>query len=248
MSERLRQFAAAAGLLTRLPIWRLVPDSPVSFAASVWAYPVVGGLLGGLGGLVYSVCWHFGLPPTVAAIWTIAAMLLATGALHEDGLADTMDGLGGGATAERKLAIMRDSRIGSYGALALILALSIRGSAMALIASPFQVVTALVVAHAASRATIIVVLLAASPARSDGMASGLSKIPVIEACVGLAVAALVAILLVPSGLLLALVAVIAGSGIGAAMLAKAQIGGHTGDILGASAVIAECAVLSLLAR
>jgi adenosylcobinamide-GDP ribazoletransferase len=246
--ERLRQFAAAAGLLTRLPIWRVVPDTPASFAASVWAYPVVGGLVGALGGVVYALCWKIGLPPAVAAIWTIAALLLATGALHEDGLADTLDGLGGGATSERKLAIMRDSRIGSYGALALILAISARGAAMVLIASPFQVAIALTVANAVSRATIIVVLLAASPARTEGLASGLSAIPRAEACVGFAIAALLVILLLPAGLFPALAAVTIGVGIGAAMLARAQIGGHTGDILGASAVIAECAVLTLLAR
>jgi adenosylcobinamide-GDP ribazoletransferase len=248
VNERVRQFAAAAGLLTRLPIWRLVPQAPVSFAASVWAYPLVGGLLGALGGLIYALCWHLGLAPSMAGIWTIAALLLATGALHEDGLADTADGLGGGSTPERKLAIMRDSRIGSYGALALILALSTREAAVTLIATPFQVAMAFVVANAASRATIIVVLLAASPARNDGMASGLAKLPRVEACAGLAIALLLVVLTLPLGLSLAVVVLAVATGLGAAGFARAQIGGHTGDILGASAVFAECAVLALLAR
>lgn len=248
MSEFLRQFAAATGLLTRLPIWRVVPDAPANFAAGVWAYPVVGGIVGAIGGFIYALCWHIGLPPAIAGIWTVAAMLLTTGALHEDGLADTADGLGGGASAERKLAIMRDSRIGSYGALALVLALATRGVAITEIARPLDVAAALIVSGAVSRATIIVVLLASQPARKDGMAAVLSEIPSAQACAGLAIAALLAILLLPSGSFLALVAITITTGIGAAMLARAQIGGHTGDILGASAIVADCLVLTLLAR
>ena len=248
MSQRLRQFAAATGLLTRLPIWRLVADAPVDFAASVWAFPVVGGIVGALGGLVYLLCWGIGLPPAMAGIWTVAAMLLMTGALHEDGLADTADGLGGGASAERKLAIMRDSRIGSYGALALGLALATRGVAITEIARPADVAAALIVSGAVSRATIIVVLLASRPARTDGMAAGLSQLPPAETCAGVAIAALLALLLVPSVSFLILAGITFGVGVGAALLAKAQIGGHTGDILGACAIVAECAVLTLLAR
>lgn len=248
MSERLRQFAAATGLLTRLPIWRLVPQSPAKFAASVWAYSIVGAVVGGIGAGLYAVCWRLGLPPVLGAIWALAGMLLTTGALHEDGLADTADGLGGGGTAERKLAIMRDSRIGSFAALALIAAMTARGAAIALIASPVTVAIALVVAGALSRAGMIVVLLACPPARRDGMAAGLAKVPHAEAAVGLGVAALLVILLVPASSATIALALTAGIGVGAAAFAKRQIGGHTGDILGATAIVVECVVLSLLAQ
>ncbi len=248
MSERVRQFAAATGLLTRLPIWRLVPQSPANFAASVWAYPIVGAVVGGIGAILYAVCWWLGLPPVLSAIWTLAGMLLTTGALHEDGLADTADGLGGGGTVERKLAIMRDSRIGSFAALALIAAMTARGAAITLIATPVTVAATLVVAGSLSRAAMLVVLLACPPARRDGMAAGLGGVPRLEVAFGLGVAAGLAILLLPASSTLTAVVLAGGIGAGAAALGRWQIGGHTGDLLGATAVVVECAVLSLLAR
>lgn len=247
-SERVRQFAAAVGLLTRLPIWRAIPDSPANFAASVWAYPIVGALVGGIGAGIYAVCWRLGLPPVLAAIWALVGVVLTTGALHEDGLADTADGLGGGSTAERKLAIMRDSRIGSFAALALIAAMAARGGAMAAIGTPVTVAVALVVAGGLSRAAMIVVLLACRPARRDGMAAGLAEVPRAEAALGLGGAALLAFCLVSASTATIALALALGIAVGAAALARRQIGGHTGDILGATAVVVECAVLSLLAR
>lgn len=248
MNERLRQFAAATGLLTRLPIWRLVPQSPANFAASVWGYPIVGAVVGGIGAVLYAIGWRLGLPPVLAAIWTLAGILLTTGALHEDGLADTADGLGGGGTVDRKLAIMRDSRIGSFAALALIAAMATRGSAMTLIATPGMVAIALVVAGALSRAAMMVVLLTCSPARRDGMAAGLAVIPRAEAAVGLGVATLLAMILLPADIAAIALGLAGGIGCAAAWIGTRQIGGHTGDILGATAIVVECAVLSLLAR
>ena len=231
-----------------MPIWRVVPESPANFAASVWAYPIVGALVGGIGAAIYAVCWRLGLPPVLAAIWALVGMVLTTGALHEDGLADTADGLGGGGPAERRLAIMRDSRIGSFAALALIAAMSARGGAIALIGTPMTAAVALVVAGGLSRAGMIVVLLAGRPARRDGMAAGLAAVPRAEAVVGLAVAALLVFALVSAWSATIALALALAIGMGAAALAKRQVGGHTGDILGATAVVVECAVLSLLAR
>ena len=103
-------------LLTRLPVgWLATSAEPARLADAVWAFPVVGAVVGAIGGAVFWVCARLGMPPAVAAVWTLASMLLVTGALHEDGLADTADGLGGGRTRERKLEIMRDSRIGTFG-------------------------------------------------------------------------------------------------------------------------------------
>lgn len=234
------------GLLTRLPIWRIVPQAPVAFAASVWAYPIVGALVGGIGAAVYAVFWRLGLPPVMASVWAWAGVLMVTGALHEDGLADTADGLGGGGTVERKLSIMRDSRIGSFAALALIAAMAARGGAVAAMASPGLVAVALVVAGGLSRAAMIVVLLACEAARRDGMAAGLAGIPRAEAGVGMAVAGGLAFAFLPAMPAVGAVLLALGIGVGAAGLARRQIGGHTGDILGATSVVAECAVLSLM--
>src|SRR5271168_821970 len=100
-------------LLTRLPVGR---SGGSDLARTVWAFPVVGLVVGLLGGLVYWALARLGVPAFLAASWAFVAILLVTGAFHEDGLADTVDGFGGGRTRERKLEIMRDSRIGAYGA------------------------------------------------------------------------------------------------------------------------------------
>jgi adenosylcobinamide-GDP ribazoletransferase len=235
------------GLLTRLPVWRLVPEAPARFVAAIWAYPLVGALVGVIGAGIYAGCTLLGVSPAVSAIWTVAAMLLVTGGLHEDGLADTLDGLGGGGTAERKLAIMRDSRIGAFGAMGLVLVLILQVAALTAIGTASGVAVALVVSGAVSRGGIIVALLTTGPARKDGMASGLSEPPLREACAGLGFAALAAIVLAPGGFAAIAVLTVAAA-VGMARLARAQIGGHTGDILGATAILAECAALSVLAR
>jgi adenosylcobinamide-GDP ribazoletransferase len=125
MSPRLRDEAAAlllaAQFLTRIPIRN--PDfTPARMAASPRYYPLVGVLVGALGAAVLLTAGA-ALPWTVAVLASTAATAVLTGALHEDGLADTFDGLGG-ATPERSLAIMRDSRLGTFGALALGLTLA----------------------------------------------------------------------------------------------------------------------------
>ncbi|WP_338320010.1 adenosylcobinamide-GDP ribazoletransferase, partial [Bradyrhizobium ottawaense] len=99
------------------------------------------------------------------------------GALHEDGLADTADGLGGGRTRERKLEIMRDSRIGTYGVCALILSFGLRWSALAAIADPLLVAFALCAAHAAARAGVPAFMSLVPPARPDGLSASAGSPP-----------------------------------------------------------------------
>ncbi|MBC9180481.1 adenosylcobinamide-GDP ribazoletransferase, partial [Pseudoroseomonas ludipueritiae] len=142
MRSLLADFSAALGLLTRLPTgWLPQHNSAAGFARSIWAYPLVGLGIGAAGGAVMAAGLWLGLPPLVAALWSLAATLLLTGGFHEDGLADTADGFGGGRDRARKLEIMRDSRIGSYGVLALVLALGLRAAALA--ALPTQPATLL---------------------------------------------------------------------------------------------------------
>jgi adenosylcobinamide-GDP ribazoletransferase len=244
----LAELVAAFTLLTRLPVgWLLRRRAPGSFADSVWAYPVAGAAVGGIAAAAYWACDELGLPPAVAAVWALAAGLLATGALHEDGLADTADGLGGGRSRVRKLEIMRDSRIGSFGALALVLSLAARGTAIAAIAGPGRVAAALVAAAAVGRGAMIVLLLLLSPARTDGLAAGLRTASRWRAALGLALAASVAFALLPAGPALWACAGGLAAALMLAWLARRQIGGYTGDVLGATSVLGECVVLGLLA-
>lgn len=240
------ELATAFGLLTRLPIGWLRAGTPPGTAQCVWAWPVVGMAAGALGGVVFAAAAALGMPPFLAALWSLAALVLVTGGLHEDGLADTADGFGGGFTRDRKLAILRDSRIGSYGALALILSLGLRAAAIAAIATPGAVLAALVVAGALGRASMIGPLLALSPARPDGMSASLGRVPPARAGAGFAIALLAALLFAaPHGSGPAIGLAIAGAA-GMAFLAQRQIGGHTGDVLGATEIVVECLVLSAL--
>ncbi|HWX49615.1 MAG TPA: adenosylcobinamide-GDP ribazoletransferase [Roseomonas sp.] len=244
LRARLAELAAAFGLLTRLPTGLLPqPANPAGYARAAWAWPLAGAAVGAISGGVQALLTAAGLPPALAAPWALAALLLASGALHEDGLADTADGFGGGRDRARKLEIMRDSRIGSFGAMALILALALRGGALAQLAAPLP---ALAVAGALSRAAMLLPLMILPPARPDGLSAGLGRPPGSAALAGLAVALALAALLLPgTAMLPALLAMIFAAA-GIAVLARAQIGGQTGDVLGACAVVAECAVLSAL--
>lgn len=237
---------AALQLLTRLPVgWIRMPDGPPDLARIVWAYPLVGATVGAVGGIVYVFATGIGCPPALAAVWSLAALVLVTGAFHEDGLADMADGLGG-ATRERRLEIMRDSRTGSYGVIALLLSLGSRGTAIALLAESGAVVAALIIAGALGRGTIIALLLLLGPARSDGLAAKGGRPHPQAATAGLALALLAAIVFAAAG---AAFTALLAAGIGGGLVyvvARRQLGGHTGDVLGAGAQVAECLVLTAL--
>jgi len=242
----LTELAAAFILLTRVKLpWVTSADVPIT--RYVWAFPLVGAAVGALGAAVYAVSAVAGSPPIVSAIWSLAAIILLTGALHEDGLADTVDGFGGGRTRERKLEIMRDSRIGSFGAIALVLSLTARAMAIGALIQPVRVLIALTTAGALARAAIIVLLLTLAPARTDGLAAGLSGSLRARSVVGLGMACLLALLLLPCGAALRALAGAVVAALFVTWLARRQIGGYTGDVLGASSVFAECIVLTLLA-
>ncbi len=240
--------AAALSLLTRLPVgWLFPPHAEVDQARAVWAYPLVGALVGGIGAAIYAACHAIGLPPALAALWTLTGMLLTTGAFHEDGLADTADGFGGGRTIARKLEIMRDSRIGSYGALALILSTALRATAITTLADPVPVATALIAATVLARTCMLLPLRLLPPARPDGLGASVAQGPTwAGALAGLLTVLTVLALLPARRAILMLVATCLTAGL-MTLLARRQIGGTTGDVLGATAVAAECVVLMLAA-
>jgi adenosylcobinamide-GDP ribazoletransferase len=238
---------ASAGLmfLTRLrvPIRGPWPDDALARAA--WSFPLAGALVGGLGaGAALSARW-LGQSGPVAALAALTATMLVTGALHEDGLADAVDGLGGGRTVARKLEIMKDSRIGSYGALALLLSVGMRGACVVTLLGQgaWAVAGGLIAAHAVARAGLPTLMRALVPVRPGGLGAmagaPAAGIALVATLFGLAIA-LVG-LGFWRGLFASLLAVAAMAGV--AMLARRQIGGYTGDILGAAEQAAEIAVL-----
>lgn len=249
LAGRLRDdLVGAAMVLTRLPVGALARRGWTGgLSGGVWAYPLVGALAGLLGGAAGALGLWLGLPGGLAAAWALAALLLLTGALHEDGLADTADGFGGGRGRARKLEIMRDSRIGSYGVLALALSLGIRGLALAAMPGPWAMVASLVVSGALGRGAILGVLALAPPARPDGLAALLGRPSAGLLAGGLALAALPALLLLPLPVALGGILLTGLCALGMARLACRQVGGHTGDVLGACEQLAEAVVLSLLA-
>ncbi len=121
----------AFSFLTRLPTRRLENLAGVRIADCIWVFPIVGLMVGACAALIFGIASDWLASPRIAALVAIAFTMLVTGALHEDGLADFADGIGGGRTRERKLEIMRDSRIGTYGALALLVSVLLRVECLA---------------------------------------------------------------------------------------------------------------------
>jgi adenosylcobinamide-GDP ribazoletransferase len=218
----------AAEFLTRLPL--PAQGYAGALAGAVRAFPLVGAAIGASAGVVYGAAVWLGLTPWLAAALAVAAALALTGALHEDGLGDLADGFGGGATREAKLAIMRDSRIGTYGVAALTLTLLVR-------------VAALLAAGAVSRAAMAALMGKLDPARHDGLGfdAGRPDAGAVMIACGLAVVIAMAALGLSTGLAAAAAAAAGAAGI--AMLARRQIGGQTGDVLGAAQQMAEITFL-----
>ena len=245
------QFAAAWTLLSRLPWPFAVPHDLGAVGRGVWAFPIVGALLGAIGGGAYWLGREIGLPSLVAAALALGLLALATGGLHEDGLADTADGFGGGHTREEKLAIMRDSRIGAYGVLALVIVVLVRVGALAAMGGGAGF-AALIAAAALGRGFAALPMSLLPPARTDGLGRAAGPAPGFAACVAL-ILAVAAATLAAAGYALPWRAV--GYAVAAAffavlfvaLLAQRHIGGVTGDVLGAAIIAGETAALVALA-
>ena len=152
MRDQLELFFTALGFFTRLPVPAWVPWSSERMHHAARYFALVGWVVGGAGALGYlALAWL--LPPAVAVVLSMALTIRLTGAFHEDGLADTCDGLGGGLDRDRALAIMKDSRIGSYGAIGLVLALLLKALALVNLGvdADMPVILALLAAHPLSR-------------------------------------------------------------------------------------------------
>jgi adenosylcobinamide-GDP ribazoletransferase len=249
----LEDLYACLRFYSRLPTPSMAgAGSMPDFRRAVRALPLAGALIGLCGGASLLLARALGIPPLPAAACAIGALAAVSGALHEDGLADLADGFGGGATRERKLEIMRDSRLGSYGAMALIVSLILRVSALAAIAehSALLGAAALIATGATSRAAGLAPLAMLQPARSDG--AGFAALRPNPDSFRLAIffAGIVSLLPAMGGMHLGQIALADFGALAAAAfvanLAKRQIGGFTGDVLGAAQQAAEIASLLLL--
>ncbi len=244
MRDELISFFTALRFLSRLPV--PLADAPEgAMQRALRYYPLAGAVIGLSGGIVYMVAATI-LPPLVAAALALAVHLLVTGALHEDGLADTADGLGGGATKARALEIMRDSRTGVYGAAAIVLSLILRTAALAAFA-PLAGFFAWIAVQTIGRLAILPALALTDYARAEGLASAVSGRPT-PADLAVACATGIAVVVVATGAA-GIVAIIVAAAAAGLMLWRlvARLGGYTGDGLGAVEQIAEIAALVALA-
>jgi len=227
-----RDLQIAAAFLTRLPIRPPEPAGLPVLARAARCFPLVGMGIGLIGGAVYATGIGLALPPLPAAVVAVAVLVLLTGALHEDGLADTADGFGGGGDRDHKLRIMRDSRIGTYGVIALVLALGAQIAALSALADSGDVALALIVCHAASRALVVAAMHLEPPARNDGLAASAGRPDPATTVWALGIGAGIAVIFAGFA---GIVASAVGGGVAwaVARLARRQIGGVTGDALGA---------------
>lgn len=234
----LLDLAVALALLTRLPLPRLPDAAFARQAQASWAFPLAGLTVGGLAAAVAFLTQS--APPTIAAGLTLAALILLTGAMHEDGLADSADGLWGGMTPERRLEIMRDSRVGSYGVVALILMLGLRWSTIAALLPDGPLI--LITAAVGSRAMMPALMAALPHARHDGLAHDVGRPSAQVAAIGLGLALAICLWLMGMDIFLPLLIAAALTTL-LGRLARARLGGITGDILGAAQQLSELAIL-----
>jgi adenosylcobinamide-GDP ribazoletransferase len=240
------EFTLATSVLTRLPVGATVPADGAIAAAS-WAFPLVGIGVGALCALAFFLSELLGVPEGAAAFAAVAAGLALTGALHEDGLADTADGFGGGRDRDEKLAIMRDSRHGTFGILALVLSIAMRAVALTALGDPLHAGLALIATHAVSRGALPPLMRLLPPARPDGLGATAGEPSRAAAIASVIIAAAIALaLLGPRTGAVALVLTAAALAL-AAVLARRQIGGYTGDVLGFFQQIGEIVMLLVAA-
>lgn len=225
------QFILALVFLTRLPLGGLLPDEEVPLTRSLWAFPLAGAIAGAIAALPLLLPG----PPLVTATLSVVLAIWLSGGLHEDGLADFTDGMGG-QTRDERLRIMRDPAIGSYGTLALLACLLLRVASITAL-EPM----ALIAAAAAGRAAMVAAAVILPPARSDGLGRAAGRAGRGQALIGAAIALIALACTGP----LALAGLIAAMIVAVLVIrtARTRLGGQTGDVLGAVAILSETAAL-----
>ena len=253
MWHELRLFLVALQFLTRVPVPARMGWRDEWLHASARHFPGVGLLVGGVGAAVlWAAAWAW--PAVVAVLLSMAATVWLTGAFHEDGLADTCDGLGGAVGRERALSIMKDSRLGTYGAVGLLLVLALKAAALHGLATRDLLATlaALPLAHALSRAATVLMLRLLpyggdeDHAKAKPLARQVDGLAVVVALAWAGIACAAAALYVPAMALVAAAASCVGVTLWMARWLRRRLGGYTGDALGATQQFCELAVYPAL--
>lgn len=265
-----RDIRVAAAFLTRLPVSPPTPvraahppmgggaeaaaeggaldaEGPAAIARAAGMFPLIGVGIGIVAAIAMLLADKVGLHPLACALVAIGAQAAITGALHEDGLADLADGLGGGADAPTRLAIMQDSRIGTYGALALILSVGLKATLLSQLPSIEVAAAALVTAATISRGALPAVMRWLPPARPEGLVFAIGRPAPPAVTTAIAISLIVALIGLGLGLGIAACAVAAGGAVAVAIVGQRTLGGLTGDVLGAIQQKAELLVLVVVA-
>jgi adenosylcobinamide-GDP ribazoletransferase len=232
-------FWRALALLSRVPVQGIEDFRAEVIARSVWSWPLVGLFLAGFAMMPAMLVYYLTANILIFAIVALAGMVLLTGSMHEDGMADCADGFGGGFERARKLEIMRDSHIGTYGVVALILCFGLRLTLLSAAGDAGQAAILFLVMVITSRAAMPVVMHILPPARADGLGKGAGTPNATMVGLGVGLAAILSVVL--SGVFVTM-AVLVGGLLAIALVAavaKWQIGGQTGDVLGATQIVAE---------
>jgi adenosylcobinamide-GDP ribazoletransferase len=251
-----QQLRQALRFLTRLP----VPDEALEESHGVprldaigAAFPVAGAIVGLIAALAMIASAGAGLPALAVALVGLGAVMLATGGLHEDGLADIADGFGGGRTRERMLEIMKDPRVGTFGVLALVLAVGLKAALLADLVvrlGVFSAAMAFLAAAILSRAALLWPLHVLPSARETGASASAGqpgRSTMMRA--GIIASMLAGLVLVPGAGFVPLICAGLAAGLGAvlvAALSARHINGQTGDVAGATQQVAELLVLAAL--
>ena len=234
----------ALGILSRLPVKVNQEAALERGAASAWAYPLAGAVIGFLGALSGWVTALLGLPNIAVAAVALVTLIMTSGAMHEDGLADTFDGFWGGYTTERRLEIMKDSAVGTYGVLALVVSVLLRFG-LILIITNAENLWALIAVGALSRAPMAILMAKMEPARNNGLSNGVGRPRIETALLGGLVAVVIGFVFIGGALMHGVF--LTGLAVGALVyVAQQKIGGQTGDVLGASQQFAEIAFLAAI--
>ena len=248
MSEKSSTFAPVRSLrvavmfLTRIPTGWIEGLETRDLAKASWAFPVVGLVVGSIAGAALYATAASDLFPLACALIALCVQAVITGALHEDGLADVADGLGG-HEKNSILEIMRDSRIGSYGVLALIFSVGIRATALASVPGPGVAWVAMIAAACVSRGALPMIMYAMPSTRADGLSVNAGQPSLKGAAIAMTLGAIALFALLP--LSIALMAIVIGVPLVGVLIywAHRRLGGQTGDVLGAAQQLIEIAVL-----
>lgn len=242
-SPILRDFFICISLLTRLPV-KLDESAYEHRGGAAWAFPLVGVVVGTTSALIGILCLILGFGPSISAGFVVMTSLLITGAMHADGLADCADGFWGAWTKERRLEIMKDSHIGAYGVIALVLVIGLQWHIISALMQAEVAFIALISAAVLSRGPLPIIMARIPNARGSGLSHQTAMSDQNSAFGALVLSFIIALMMLGlSGFWV--IGCAAGATIAATALARWKVDGHTGDTLGATQI--TCETLTLLA-